>query len=133
MDEPLTLRHVRQHLEDRLMRDDVVQYVEQLARSVDAASREILRLGEVIDDPVRRATNLVVSNFEVEPVTILDIGGMRTLVRCSPTLSDFYLAEPMGGWSPDHKRHFHKMVVREFSERNAEKIAKSIWATAKAA
>ena len=106
---------------------DVREYVKRMRDTIDGAVNEIERLRGVIRDHVRSASGHIVDNYDVEPVTHISIDGMRTLVRSTPQLYDFYLMTPLGGWSADHRQAFHETVVRGFSERNAEKIAKSIW------
>lgn len=105
----------------------VREHITDLKRSLRYAADEIVRLNDVIEQHVMSASVHVVSNFNTESITTLDVSGMRTRVRVSPMLHEFYLAESMGGWSEDHRRAFHKMVVRGFSEGSAEKIAESIW------
>ncbi len=52
---------------------------------------------------------------------------MRTLVRLVPQTREFYLAEPLAGYSQDHRRAFHRQVVDGFAHAWADDIARSIW------
>ena len=111
---------------------DVRQYVEMLRETIDAATTEIIRLRGVIDKHTSSASRFVVEYHDVLPaVTTIDIDGMRTLIRVRPKQYEFYLAEPLCGYSSDHRRAFHKQVAHGFSERSADDIGRSIW-TAKA-
>lgn len=111
---------------------DVRHYVRSLRDTIDAARAEIMRLSDVIDSHTSRVSGLVVGNYAPLPtMTAIDVDGMRTVVRAEPRLGDFYLAEPLAGYSPDHRRAFHKQVVTGFTEMLAEDIARSIWSAQK--
>lgn len=101
--------------------------IDELEAALRAAVDEIVRLRGVIADHTRTATGHLVSNTDVDVVSVVDIGQLRTLVRTTPKLYEFHLAQPLGGWSEDHKHAFHTQVVKEFAEREADKIARSIW------
>lgn len=107
--------------------DFVRDYVERQREALAHAVGEIDRLHEVIAGHMKLASGHVVSNIAVDVITVPDMDGMRTRISTRPHLYEFYLAEKLAGCSDEHKRAFHKNVVREFSEREAEKIALSIW------
>lgn len=105
----------------------VQDHVKRIERELRAAVDEIVRLQGVIADHTRTASGHLVSNTDVDVVSVVDIGQLRTCVRATPKHYEFYLAQPLGGWSEDHKQAFHKQVVKEFANREADKIARSIW------
>lgn len=101
--------------------------IKQLEESVRLSGQEIVRLKNVINEHVSASTRHVVSNVEADVQTVTDIGEMRTLINTKPKHYDFYLVEPLSGWSNDHKQAFVKKVTKEFAEREANSIAQSIW------
>lgn len=111
---------------------DVRGYVEYVERQLETAVGEIDRLRGVVERHVKGAANMVVENLIVDPVTIRDVNGLRTSITVRPMEHTFYLAERLGTWSQDHREAFHRQVVKGFSEKSAEIIARSIWSAREA-
>lgn len=107
--------------------DDAMDEIKRLRQDLRSATDEIVRLRAVISDHTKSAAGYVISNTDVDVVTMIDFAGMRTHVKTWPRLHEFYLCEPMSGWSDEHRWAFHKNVVKGFADREAEKIGKSIW------
>ena len=122
-------RDIAELREEFSTHDAALERIAELEEMLRSATEEIVRLRDIISYHTKSAAGYVVSNIDVDVVSAMDGSGMRTQVRTSPRHYDFYLAEPISGYSSEHKRAFHQNVVRGFSEREADKIAASIWAT----
>lgn len=118
-------------IEDRLheaSRPELYEKIERLNFALDRASSEIARLNRIIDGHVKSSSSLVRANYITSSESeISDIGSMRTTVHSRPIHLSFYLMEPLGGWSEDHREAFKNQVVKVVSESIADEITRSIW------
>jgi len=127
--DPMTFREVLAHLEERIVLQEVVDYVKHMAANLESAGKEISRLRRVVDDHSKTLSLPISDQMQAKAFELPSLDGLHreTRVRLEPQLYEIRMPVESKAWSPDHKDAFVKTTA-EFVGMSAGKVfAKLIW------
>lgn len=104
----------------------------RLLDNAEAASKEVVRLQQVIRDHARKLSHPIASQYSAD-LTIEQnpqLCTTETRIRLRPMLHEIRVPFEVGNWTEDFKRAFCDQVATEVGHVAGRRLAKELWPNA---
>ena len=124
---PLTFLGVLEHLEERIVDPEVVDYIRDIHAALGVAGQEIGRLQQIVEDHSRALSGPITAQYDPALHSIDEVTSRQVRLRLNPQLHEIRIPVDAKLWSEDHRHAFVKTTAEAIGQKAGRCFAKELW------